>query len=296
MIKNLITRSLSALVFLVIMAGGILWNEWSFMAVMFLILLGSLHEYFANTEARRKTFSPFSVKRSRNLVFVLSIILFAISFFVNGGFSSLVSVENFKAQSRFVFADIAIFFPAVAMLLFIQELYSRAEKPFTNIAWNIMALVYIVLPVLLSNFIFFECGAWVLFATLGLIWVNDAAAYLSGVAFGKTKMFERLSPKKTVEGLVGGIIFTAVAAYLFAYLPIEQLQIFSQIQWMIIAVIMAVAAVFGDLVESLLKRSLQIKDSGKIMPGHGGFLDRFDAFFMAIPFAAMVIWLMLSFQ
>lgn len=299
MIKGFITRSLSAFVFVAIMAGGILWNAWSFGAVMLLVLIGSLIEFYKVTQHKREVLSPFSATKSRNFVLAISILLFLISFFTNGGFKDFAAGDGLIAKllnsllsRKFTFADVAVFFPAIAMLVFIHELFSKADLPFTNIAWNNLALVYITLPILLSLQIFFENGKWILFAIIGLVWINDAMAYTCGILFGRTKMFERISPKKTLEGLIGGIILTGVAGYFFTKLPIEELKVFTPTQWLIIAVVMSLAAVFGDLVESLLKRSLQIKDSGNILPGHGGFLDRFDAFFVAIPFAVLVIWVM----
>lgn len=299
MIKSFITRSLSALVFVAVMAGGILWNIWSFALVMALVLVGSLHELYKITSDARKPFSPFASTKSRNFVIAISIFLLIISFFLNGGLKDFATGESWIARilnsllsRKFTFADVAVFFPAITMLVFVHELFSKAEKPFNNIAWNLLAIVYITLPILLSFQIYSESGKWILFAIIGLVWINDAAAYMSGILVGRTKMFERLSPKKTVEGLVGGIALTVVAGYFFTKLPIPELQFFTPMQWAIIALVMSAAAVFGDLAESLLKRSLQIKDTGTILPGHGGFLDRFDAFFVAVPFAVMTIWIL----
>lgn len=295
--KNFITRALSAFVFVAIMASGILWNMWSFALIMIFILVGSLLELYKITSDVRKIFSPYANVKSRNFVIGISLFLLLISFFINGGFKDFSNGESWVARilnsllsRKFTFADVAVFFPAITMLVFIHELFSKAEKPFNNIAWNLLAIFYITLPILLSFQIYSENGKWILFAIIGLVWINDAAAYMSGLFFGKTKMFERLSPKKTIEGLLGGIILTAVASYFFTMLPIPELKIFTPIQWVIIALVMSFAAVYGDLVESLLKRSLQIKDTGTILPGHGGFLDRFDAFLIAIPFAVMTIW------
>jgi phosphatidate cytidylyltransferase len=113
-----------------------------------------------------------------------------------------------------------------------------------------------------------------------LIWTNDTFAYLSGRFFGRTKLFERISPKKTWEGTIGGIFFTIGVAYLISLWCND----YSLSFWIIAALIIAPCSIFGDLLESLFKRSLNIKDSGNILPGHGGILDRFDAALFAIPF------------
>ncbi len=283
------------------MAGGILWNVWSYAFVMLLVLLGSLFEFYKISYDKRFVSSPFSAVRSRRLVIVLSALFFLLAFFMNGGLKDMISGDgliikllNMMMSRKFTFADIALVFPVLLMIVFLHELFSKADLPFTNIGWNLIALIYITLPVIMTQQIYFEQGKWILFAVIGLIWISDAMAYCSGMLFGKHKFVERLSPKKTIEGLVGGILLTAVAAYLFQYLPINELRIFSNTQWVILSLVISFAATGGDLVESMLKRSLGVKDSGAVLPGHGGFLDRFDAFFIAIPFAAFAIWLMLQ--
>lgn len=113
-----------------------------------------------------------------------------------------------------------------------------------------------------------------------LIWTNDTFAYLTGRFIGKTKLFERISPKKTWEGTIGGVVFTIGVGYLIGLWSSDYTSTF----WMVSAVLIAPCAIFGDLLESLFKRSLNIKDSGNILPGHGGILDRFDATLFAVPF------------
>ena len=127
-----------------------------------------------------------------------------------------------------------------------------------------------------------------------IIWMYDSFCYITGSLIGRHKLFERVSPKKTVEGMIGGLILTL---FVFSFAnKIPQLQMLSKTEWLILAFVTMIAATFGDLVESLLKRSLGIKDSGSIMPGHGGFLDRMDAFFLAIPFVSLTLWLFAQIQ
>jgi len=115
-----------------------------------------------------------------------------------------------------------------------------------------------------------------------LIWTNDTFAYLVGRAIGKTKLFERISPKKTIEGSVGGLVFTLIAGYVLSqYVIVSSI---GGVDWVIISFLIVIFGSLGDLVESMLKRSVGVKDSGKILPGHGGILDRFDAAFFAAPF------------
>ena len=126
-------------------------------------------------------------------------------------------------------------------------------------------------------------------AVFALIWIYDSASYACGSLLGKHPMFARISPKKTIEGMIGGTFFTLLFAYFFNHCP--DLNSYSNLEWLAIAFVIIISATFGDLVESLLKRSLDIKDSGSIMPGHGGFLDRFDAYLFTVPFVVLVLWM-----
>lgn len=135
-------------------------------------------------------------------------------------------------------------------------------------------------------------GCWFVLSIFSIIWFYDSACYIVGSLIGKHKLAEKISPKKTWEGLIGGVAFTLAGGFFINKLPIPQLQIYAWWEWMILAFVIIIAATFGDLVESLFKRGFGIKDSGTIMPGHGGYLDRFDAFFFAVPFASMAIFLM----
>lgn len=173
-------------------------------------------------------------------------------------------------------------------LLFIwmlTELWRKKEHPLVNIGINLSSIIYIVLPFLIMNDIHRnDTNLFPLLAGMFLlIWTNDTFAFLSGKFFGKTKLFERISPKKTWEGTIGGLIFTAFAAGIMGYFTTDYTF------WFISALIVAPCAIFGDLLESLFKRSLDIKDSGTILPGHGGILDRFDATLFALPF--LYVWI-----
>jgi len=169
--------------------------------------------------------------------------------------------------------------------IFIYELFSKAEDPFVNISFIVLGIFYIGIPFALLNFIAFDGSTFhhrIVFGLLVLTWVNDAGAYLVGSMVGKTPLLPRVSPNKTWEGSIGGILssigFGILLGYVFDELAAQH--------WIALAFIVAVFGSLGDLVESLLKRSVGAKDSGNILPGHGGVLDRFDAFIFAIPFVA----------
>jgi phosphatidate cytidylyltransferase len=180
--------------------------------------------------------------------------------------------------------------PCLVFVVFAYELFTKSQNPFANIGWSVTAIMWILVPIILTNQLFFlPNGNAFLVAIFVLIWVYDSASYACGSLFGKHPLFPRISPKKTIEGMIGGAFFTLLFAYFFNHCP--ELGNYSNIEWLVIAVVIIIAATFGDLVESLLKRSLDIKDSGSIMPGHGGFLDRFDAFLFTVPFVIAAVWM-----
>ena len=179
--------------------------------------------------------------------------------------------------------------PAMLFGLFILELYAKSESPFVNIAVNLSAFVYIGIPFSMLNLIVFYNGEYypdILFGILVLIWIYDAAAYVVGSKFGKTPLFKRISPNKTREGTFGGILVLTAVGFSLGFVFDNGL---SPMQWAVVSWIIAYFSAVGDLIESMLKRSLDIKDSRDILPGHGGLLDRFDAFIFVIPFIALYI-------
>lgn len=172
---------------------------------------------------------------------------------------------------------------------FIAALYQKSEEPFTSIAFLICGLIYIILPISTTNLIIqynSEFQPLLLLSVFILAWCNDTFAYLTGVKFGKHRLFERHSPKKSWEGFVGGFIFTIIAGIVISKFS----NIFAMQHWIVISVIVSIVGTLGDLVESMFKRQMGVKDSGKILPGHGGILDRFDILFIVLP----IVWVYLE--
>ena len=163
-------------------------------------------------------------------------------------------------------------------------LFSKKEKLFNTIQKFIVGLFYIGGGFIFLTMIPYTNDDFAKFLIIGifiLIWVNDSFAYIVGRAIGRNKLFSRVSPKKTIEGALGGIVFALGTAYMFAkYEPI-----ISPLQWVLLALVIVVAGSLGDLIESKLKRAAGVKDSGAILPGHGGMLDRLDSLVFAAPFA-----------
>lgn len=202
-------------------------------------------------------------------------------------------------------SSLILFVPYLALLLYlyIKELYSAHENPIANLGIIMLSQFYVVLPLSLINvlaFVPFDCfngKATDTFYAIPLciyifIWVNDTAAYLSGVTLGrngKHKLFPRISPKKSWEGAIGGALATIASAFVVEHF----FSFMNAWQWMGMALVVVVFGTFGDLTESMIKRHLDIKDSGHILPGHGGILDRLDSMLFAIP-AALIYLLAIS--
>ncbi|MBD5264128.1 MAG: phosphatidate cytidylyltransferase [Bacteroides sp.] len=176
------------------------------------------------------------------------------------------------------------------------ELYMKSSTPIANLAKSMMTQLYIGLPLALMCCL----GNWfnlnVVLVVFIMIWINDTGAFLSGSMLGRHKLFERISPKKSWEGFIGGLVFNLIAATLFCTYGSSFFGIGDSLPiWLGLGAVVTIFATWGDLVESLLKRSLKIKDSGNIMPGHGGILDRIDSLLFVMPATLLYLTLFLIF-
>ncbi|MBS1623884.1 MAG: phosphatidate cytidylyltransferase [Bacteroidetes bacterium] len=278
--NTFLVRLASGLVVAALFIAGTLYSWMTYGIIVMIAVAGGVYEFYSISAPARH-----GNTKGRSLSVALAVVVTLFSVLFN--------------KRPFIFADIAILLPAVLFFFFVRELFTKSENPFQEIGWSILPFIYIVLPVMLLNWLYFDKGPLFALSILFLIWFYDSMCYICGSLFGKTKLIERISPKKTVEGLAGGMILGLIFVFffdkIFAFLGAKYqmklpLDTYTNINWLIIGAVTLVFATFGDLVESLLKRSLNIKDSGSIMPGHGGFLDRLDAILVAIPFAVLVIW------
>jgi phosphatidate cytidylyltransferase len=178
----------------------------------------------------------------------------------------------------------------VVLLIYIYELFCHNPSPFNNLSYTFLGIIYSVLPFCFFYALAFRDGDFNFHYPLGfllLLWASDTGAYLFGVKFGKNKLFERHSPKKSWEGFFGGMFISLVVSFLLSIFFNE----LSILNWASIALIVIVFGTIGDLTESMLKRSINVKDSGTMLPGHGGFLDRFDGLLFAAPMVFVYLYL-----
>ncbi len=266
--NNFFKRALTAVAFVAVLLGCTYYSQLSFSILFVIITILGVREFYSLSE-----------KEGNKPQKLMGILTGAILFLSN----SLVCMGYF--DSRLLIVTIPFVF-----LIFIFELYSKAQDPFRNIAFTLTGIIYVAVPFSLLNYIVTYSGIYnyqILFGLFFILWSSDTGAYLSGSAFGKNKLFPRISPGKSWEGSIGG----AIAAYIVAFIISGWYTDVNLIDWMVIATILVVLGTLGDLVESLYKRSLNVKDSGNLLPGHGGILDRFDSLIMATPFVFTYLYI-----
>jgi phosphatidate cytidylyltransferase len=267
---NLSQRIIVALMGVLIMISGIIFSPWTYFVVFFIVCLLSLLEFYKlsglDGYTPLKTWGSFSGMLIYTLIYL--------------------DMMNLITEKIYL-----IIFPVSAVIFFIKLYKSSDERPFSNIAYTFLGIIYVALPFSLLHMIAFYNGKYhyeIVIGILFLTWASDTGGYFAGTHFGRTKLFERISPMKSWEGFLGGLLLTILIAFgishVFPILPLWK--------WIACGFITVIAGTYGDLVESLFKRSIKIKDSGTMLPGHGGFLDRFDAMLLSIPFVAAFLILL----
>ncbi len=297
--NNLIQRSLSGVVFLFLMISMLYIGSITFYFLMTIIIALGLYEFYLMGK-KLHIHIPYLY------ILAIGITIFTLQFFI-----SLNTLDN---RWLFIVVVPMIFF------LFVGELYRFHKKPIHNIAFSLLAIIYIVVPITLLNYLVFIerqdllninntdiqnyegfvsdvlffnperniiYSPFIILGYFSIIWMYDSFAYLFGVSFGKHRLFERISPKKSWEGAIGGGLVTVAISALFPQI----FQILSWQNWVVLSVLVIFSSTLGDLVESLFKRSLDMKDSGKLIPGHGGILDRFDSVLLSAPIAFVYLQL-----
>ncbi len=273
--SNFLQRAITGVIFVAVLVGCILGGPISFTILFALISALTINEFgnIVNRMEHTRMNKPISI-------------LAGLFLFLCFGYIGVVPGAN----------EIFIPYLFLILYLFISELYKKQSNPLNNWAYAMMSQIYIALSFALLNVLTYHSSATESVSQYNPIlplsififnWVNDTGAYCTGMLFGKHRLFERISPKKSWEGSIGGAVFSIIAAIVLAHF----FTFLSTGVWIGLGLTVVVFGTWGDLTESLMKRTLGIKDSGNILPGHGGMLDRFDSTLMAVPAAVVYLYL-----
>lgn len=274
--KSFVVRTITALIYVAAMIAGLVINEFTFLALMAFIMLLTMNEFFNMSMHGKFRFSQI-------------VAILCGETFLFGTFFLRMSAMSGEYM---LLAFIPLF------VLYCNGLATKETKTFGEFAYIFAVIPYIVVPVVCTNFLVFDAaGAYdglPLLMVFVLIWMGDAGAYLFGMALGQKigpKLAPHISPKKSLVGAIGGLALTLVVAYLLTLTPYFEVH-GTHLPWyhaLGLGAVINMASVVGDLVESQWKRFFQVKDSGNGMPGHGGFLDRFDSAMLAVPMAIVYL-------
>ena len=277
--NNFIQRAVTGVLFVVVLVGCILYSPLSFGILFTVISALSVHEF---AHLMNKSGEVNLNKAITGL----------------GGAYLFLALMAYCTST----SDARVFLPYLALLLYlmITELYLKKKNPIGNWAFSMLSQLYVALPFALLNVLAFQntpetssvsFNPILPLSIFVFIWLSDTGAYCVGSLIGKHRLFERISPKKSWEGSIGGGIFSIASSFVFAHF----FSFLSVWQWAGLAIVVVVFGTWGDLTESLMKRQIGIKDSGNILPGHGGMLDRFDSALMAIPAAVVYLYVLTMF-
>lgn len=263
--KNLVLRSLSGLIYVGLIVGSLLTNEYAFFALCILfIILGTIE------------FSKLTNQETKPVFIVLDILL-------------ALSLIPAIISATFISSELLSLTPAILMLLrFVAQLYMPKDRnPLNTLAYSILGLLYVAGPIWIMAYLYYVESPALILSMFIMIWLNDTGAYIVGSLLGRKlipyKMFPRISPKKSWAGFAGGLLFTVASSFVFINIFGEYYQGIDIIEMIGFAVVVVIFATWGDLIESLIKRTIGVKDSGHIIPGHGGILDRIDSLLFVIP-------------
>jgi phosphatidate cytidylyltransferase len=263
------TRAITGAIFLLVMIASLLLGPYVFTGFYVFLSLFCLLEFF-------KLIRSSGLKPNVFFGYLIAVC----------SFLAIINLHFYWIENRWLLLNIPLF-----MGVFFAELYRKSTSPFNNISYTFLGVIYAVIP-----FIFFFCIAFIsgdynshlVLSFFLMLWANDTGAYLFGVKFGKNRLFERHSPKKSWEGFIGGVLVSVCTGFIVA----NYFKEYHTGVWVGMALIISCFGTLGDLVESMFKRSLNIKDSGSILPGHGGLLDRFDGLLLSAPIVFVYLYLL----
>ncbi|HPK04303.1 MAG TPA: CDP-archaeol synthase [Bacteroidales bacterium] len=261
---NFRTRTLTAILFAVVMVGAILLGVNYFAALMLVVYILGMGEFY-------RLFKPYASNASRVAGTITGALIFILIFAFNSSW----------IEAKWLWAV-----PLIFMIPFLTAMFDNNSQSSQFIGISLAGIMFISVPLSLLSSVYLLgekirplTGAYLLLMILVILWVYDSAAYILGSSFGRHTLYKRLSPGKTWEGCIGGLVFGLATAFIVSYY-LTSIQV---VHWIAMALIIMIAGTLGDLCESMLKRHAGVKDSGTLLPGHGGILDRFDALFFTAP-------------
>lgn len=259
--SNLTQRIITGLIYGITSIACLSLSPISFVIFFLVVMVIGLNEFY--NLAHKLDYKP-----KRTLTTISSVLIFATS----------ISVYSFPDYSKTLVACSIL----SILTIFVSTLFEKENKAFNSIASTFLAILYVALPFSLTNLIAFQNGIFkyeIILSSFILVWLSDTGGYFIGVKFGKRKLMERISPKKSWEGAFGSILFSVIGAIFIS----KYFTLFNTLEWILLSVIICVSSILGDLIESMFKRNAGMKDTGDILPGHGGILDRFDSIIFVLP-------------
>ncbi|MGI6477897.1 MAG: phosphatidate cytidylyltransferase [Salinivirgaceae bacterium] len=269
--KNLTKRTLTGLVFTVTLIVAFVASQYSMLAMVVLIAILCISEHYGMAKA-------IEIRPLYAIGYTITLLIIALTFLIS---------------KDIIPPEISIVLIPLLSMAFIVQLYHKHKKPIENIGYTFLSIIHVAIPLSLL-IVLSQLGETydhqINLGIIFMIWASDTFAYLVGMAIGQNPLFYRISPKKSWEGFIGGLAAALVLSQIIAKYWI----ILTPLQWGVLSIIVSITGVWGDLVESMFKRAVNVKDSGNILPGHGGVLDRFDSLLMVMPFAFTYVYLILS--
>ena len=268
-VKKFIIRAISGILYgVLIIASLVIDNELLFDILFGLIAVLGIHEFNHLMSAEGR-----NIEKSLDAVGGLLLFLVPVIWVIGG---STLGIGLYLAY-------------LVARL--VVQLYIKQGNPLTSLSASLMGQVYVALPLSILSSLYHFVGQYMVLAMFAFIWISDTGAYMVGCLIGKHRLFERISPKKSWEGFFGGLGLSIIIAALAArFIPDGYVLLSGYAQWIVFAVLVTIFSTWGDLCESLIKRTLGVKDSGKLIPGHGGILDRIDSLLLvALAVGALIL-------
>lgn len=273
----MLKRAISGLIFVIVLISAILYSNTTAFGLFLFLMLIAIYEFHKMLDTKNI------------LLYLIGISSYLSS---EGSIHTFEKLGFYSKYFQTILATNSITY-SLLFLLLLQVLFNKNEKnPIKTLSKYSLTYLYTVIPFGILITIPYvnnnhQYAGSTLLACLILIWSTDTFAYLTGRAIGKNKLFERISPNKTIEGSIGGTLFTFIAAYILSIYFTQ----YNLYQWLGLSILISIVGSLGDLVESMFKRAVNIKDSGKLIPGHGGVLDRFDSLIYATPFIYLYLQL-----